>query len=59
MRIEFDLPDHAADWLRSLLAHLERETGVKQPAGEIVRSMVVDLLLDDVLAHHEGAGQPN
>jgi hypothetical protein len=51
MRIQFDLPDPAAELLLRLINHIRQHTGTEPAAAAVCRSMIVDLLVDDAIEH--------
>jgi hypothetical protein len=53
MVISFTLPDTAAAMLNRLVKCIAEVNGAAPEADEIVRSMVIDLLADDAVAHGE------
>jgi hypothetical protein len=58
LRVSFTLPDGSADMLRRL-AHCIKEAGEGNPSiDEIARALVIDVLMDDALAHGEIASAP-
>jgi hypothetical protein len=56
MRITFDLPDPAAALLLRLMGHIREHACVEPDAAAICQSMIVDLLIDDAMAHGIIAG---
>ena len=57
MIIQFELPEPAATLLLRLMAHIRQHTGEEPDSNQICRSMIIDVLIDDVLAHSAHAGQ--
>ena len=56
MRITFDLPDPAAQLLLRLMDHLNQHSAVAADSNTLCRSMIVDLLIDDAVAHRTAPG---
>ena len=56
MRITFDLPSPAAELLLRLAAHIRLHAGTEPSCDAICQSMIVDLLIDDAVAHRAMPG---
>ena len=56
MIIQFELPEPAATLLLRLAAHIRTHAGTEPSCDAICQSMIVDLLIDDVLAHNTVPG---
>ena len=56
MRITFELPSPAAELLLRLAAHIRAHAGTEPSCDAICQSMIVDLLIDDAVAHRAMPG---
>ena len=57
MVIQFELPEPAATLLLRLMAHIRQHTGEEPDSNQICLSMIIDVLIDDKLAHSAAAGR--
>ena len=58
MTIQFDLARTGRDTAaQTYMAHIRQHAGEEPDSNQICRSMIIDVLIDDVLAHSAHAGQ--
>lgn len=58
MTITFDLPEPAAELLLRLMEHIRHHAGVAPDQDAVCRSLIVDILIDDAMAHSDCLAMP-
>ena len=58
MTITFDLPEPVAELLLRLVEHIRHHAGEEPSADVLCRSLIVDILIDDAMAHSDCLALP-
>ena len=58
MEITFKLPPAAAELLLRLMEHIRHHAGEEPDADMLCRSLIVDILIDDAMAHSDCLAMP-